>query len=91
MEEMLRRNQKGITLLALVITVVIMLILAAIGIKLAIGDNGILNNTKQANEDTKESYVKEIIHTSYNAILIDYEISRRYSNRILGRRNSRKR
>ena len=91
MEEMLRRNQKGITLLALVITVVIMLILAAIGIKIAIGDNGILNNTKQSNEDTKESYVKEVIHTSYNAILIDYEISRRHSNRILGRRNSRKR
>ena len=52
-----RRNQ-GITLISLVVTLIVLLILAAVAINLTIGDNGILtrgqeakNKTEQASED----------------------------------------
>ena len=52
-----RKNQ-GITLIALVVTLIVLLILAALAINLTIGDNGILtrgqeakNKTEQASED----------------------------------------
>ena len=35
------RNNKGITLIALIITVIVMLILAGVAINLTIGENGI--------------------------------------------------
>lgn len=38
------RNQKGITMMMLVITIVVLLILAAISINIALGDNGIFKN-----------------------------------------------
>lgn len=39
------------------------------------GDNGILGHTKQASKDADESYVIEVVNTSYNAVAIDYGIS----------------
>ena len=42
------KNQKGITLIALVITIIVLLILAGISIAMLTGDNGIL--TKAQNE-----------------------------------------
>ena len=38
------KNQKGITLLALVITIIVLLILAGITISAITGDNGIIGN-----------------------------------------------
>lgn len=56
----MERN-KGITLIALVITIIILLILAGIALTLVIGDNGILNKTKIATEEYKKVEVKEAI------------------------------
>lgn len=42
------KEQKGITLVALVITIIVLLILAGITISLVIGNNGILNRAKEA-------------------------------------------
>lgn len=42
------KNERGITLLTLIITVVIMIVLAVIVINVALGDNGIFKNTKTA-------------------------------------------
>ncbi len=41
-----QNNVKGITLIALVVTIVILLILAAISINVIIGEDGIINQTK---------------------------------------------
>lgn len=46
-------NMQGITLIALVITIVILIILAGVAISLSLGNNGIFNKTKQA----KENYI----------------------------------
>ncbi len=47
------RSAKGITLVTLVITIIVMLILAGIVITLSIGDNGIINRAKNAAEKYK--------------------------------------
>ena len=45
------KNREGITLIALVITIVVLIILAGITINLTIGENGILSKAKKAKED----------------------------------------
>lgn len=40
------KNQKGITLIALVITIIVLLILAGVSIAMLTGENGLLNKTK---------------------------------------------
>ena len=47
----LRRN-KGITLIALVVTIIVILILAGISIAMLTGQNGILNRAAEAKEKT---------------------------------------
>ena len=45
------QKQKGITLIALVITIVVLIILAGVAINLTVGENGILTKAKQAKTD----------------------------------------
>ena len=49
----LENKDKGITLIALVVTIVILLILAGISIGALTGDNGIINQAHTAKEDTE--------------------------------------
>lgn len=56
---MMKRNQKGITLIALVITIVIILILAGVTLNLVLGDNGIIKQAQKAADLTKESMENE--------------------------------
>ena len=60
-------KNKGITLIALVITIIVLLILAAVSIATLTGENGILNKAMRASEESKiERYKEEI-----NLIIID--------------------
>ena len=47
------KKEKGITLIALVVTIVILLILASISIGALTGDNGIIDQAHTAKEDTE--------------------------------------
>ena len=49
----MKRKEKGITLIALVVTIVILLILASISIGALTGDNGIIDQAHTAKEDTE--------------------------------------
>ena len=51
--------QNGITLIALVVTIVVLLILAGITIGLVFGSNGIIKKAQEANENTKIAQVRE--------------------------------
>lgn len=55
------KEGKGITLVALVITILVLLILAGVTINLVLGNNGILNRTKEAGLDYRKAAVKEKI------------------------------
>ena len=60
MEKVIKKNyERGITLIALVITIIILLILAAVTIAALSGDNGILSNAAKAKEETERSQVIE--------------------------------
>ena len=53
------KGQKGITLVALVVTIVVLIILAGVSISLVLGDNGVINRAKtggalQANAQATE-------------------------------------
>lgn len=63
----MRNDKKGITLIALVITIIVLLILAGVTIATLTGDNGILPKTltaKKLNQVSSEKEVIEIIATS---------------------------
>ena len=55
----LKNNRKGITLIALVITIIVLLILAGVTIATLTGDNGILTRASEASEETKQSNAEE--------------------------------
>ena len=66
-------NEKGITLIALVVTIIVLLILAGITINLAFNSNGILNRASQAKEQQTIGELKELISLEQ----MDYETSRK--------------
>ena len=59
MKENLRKGNRGITLIALVITIIILLILAAVTIGALSGDNGILKNAADAKQETEKAQIIE--------------------------------
>ena len=58
---MIKKNNKGITLIALVITIIVLLILASVSIAMLTGDNGILTRAGDAKIETALGAVKEQI------------------------------
>ena len=54
-----KKNERGITLLSLIITVVIMIILAAVTINVTLGDGGIIDQAKTAAEKTQQAAQSE--------------------------------
>lgn len=59
---------KGITLIALIITIIVLLILAAISIATLTGENGILRKASTAGEETKKAEYKEVLQLIGNAL-----------------------
>ena len=58
-EKNIENKQTGITLIALVITIIVLLILAGVSIAMITGNNGILTQANQAKENTKVATAKE--------------------------------
>ena len=63
------KKQKGITLIALVITIIVLLILAAVTINALSGDNGILRRAREAKEKTGASQEEESVKVSVTEAL----------------------
>ena len=53
------QNNKGITMVSLVVTIIVLIILAGISINLTLGDNGIITKAKQAKENIELAQVEE--------------------------------
>ena len=67
------KNQKGITLIALVVTIIVLIILAGIAISMTVGDNGIFTKAKEAKRlqitaEAKEKIGTEILAAQVEAI-----------------------
>lgn len=70
---MKQRNQRGITLMALVITIIVLLILAGITITLLMGDNGVLNRASVARIKTEQGLILEQLRIEMYGKKIDVE------------------
>ena len=55
------RNQKGVTLVALVVTIIVLIILAGISINLLLGENGLITKAQEAKKQQKIAEIKEKI------------------------------
>ena len=53
------QEEKGITLIALIVTIITMLILAGISIKLAIDNNGVIENAKEAKNQYEQAQTED--------------------------------
>ena len=68
----MQNNKKGITLIALVITIVVLLILAGVSIAMLIGENGIVTQANKAKKATEEATKEE---NSKLSSIEDYMVS----------------
>ena len=59
------KSTKGITLIALVVTIIVLLILAGVSIAMLTGNNGILTQGKRAKEETTVGHEKEAAQMAY--------------------------
>ena len=59
-----KMQEKGITLIALVVTIIVLLILAGISISMLTGQNGILNRASEAKQNTGTAQTEELVKLS---------------------------
>ena len=65
------RKQKGITLIALVVTVIVLIILAGISISIILGENGLVAKAKKAATQTEEATANEEMGMYMASLRID--------------------
>lgn len=66
----MKSKNSGVTLIALIITIIVLLILAGVTIAMIVGDNGILNQAANAKIQTEQASIIEAIELAYS----DYEV-----------------
>ncbi len=62
-KQIIKKNNRGITLIALVVTIMVLLILAGVSIAMLTGQNGILEQAQNSKIATKKAEVKEKAQT----------------------------
>ena len=65
------KEMKGITLIALVITIVVLMILAGVSINTVLGDDGIIKKAKEAAEATRRASAEE----EMNRLVLEYQLA----------------
>ena len=68
----MKNNQKGITLVALVITIIVLLILAGVTLAALSGENGILVRGRESKYATNIATAKELVLLGINECITDY-------------------
>ena len=73
------RNNKGITLIALVITIIVLLILAGVSIAMLSGDNSILGNATKSADYNYIGEVKDLLGLKVNEYVMAF-LDHQYNN-----------
>lgn len=71
LKEKIKNYDKGITLIALVVTIIVLLILAGVAIVTLTGDNGIINRASGARKTNIQSELQEAADLAYQSAIID--------------------
>ena len=69
----MRRTNSGVTLIALIITIIVLLILAGVTIAMVVGDNGVLNQAVNSRIQTDHASVKEAMDLAYSDFKLEQE------------------
>lgn len=69
---MKKTNESGITLIALVVTIVVLLILAGVTIAYVLGDDSIFTTANKAATDTKDAVILEYVGNAQASVLLKY-------------------
>ena len=72
----MKKNQNGVTLIALAVTIIVMLILAGATMSMLSGDSGLITNARKASASNKEADVKEKMASAYNVVKTTVESER---------------
>ncbi len=76
----MKNNQKGITLVALVITIIVLLILAGVTIASLSGEDGLLTKSSKAVNQTSQSTEKETVLNTFNTAMAEWYDARYVAN-----------
>lgn len=66
------RNERGITLVALVVTIVVLLILAGVTITYALSDNGLFTRAEDTTKVSEQATVRDAVSNAQAEALIEY-------------------
>ena len=69
------KKEKGITLVALVVTIIVLLILAAISIGILLGDNGVVGKAEESRDKTIIAQEKEYIKLAYQKLEMEKAVN----------------
>lgn len=75
----MRKRNEGITLIALVVTIIILIILAGISINLILGDNGIVKKAQSAATEQKQEEAREKLEIVLLELKTDKETKKEYN------------
>ena len=79
-----RKSEKGITLVSLIVTIIMLLILSGISILMLTGENGILKTSKKAKTESQKAEYKEAIQLAKTEDNITKERDRSKTERLDG-------
>ena len=65
------KQEKGITLIALVVTIVVLLILAGVSISLVLNNNGVISKAKDAKNSTEKGQAQDEVNLAVNYLQIE--------------------
>ena len=71
----MKKNERGVTLIALVVTIVVLLILAGTAIAMLSGDDGIMTNAQRSEAANTEGEIREKIKMAYNAVKTEISVN----------------
>ena len=66
------KKERGITLVALVVTIVVLLILAGVSISMVLGNNGIVTKAQSAQGEQDKAYAREVVESGLKTVQIDH-------------------
>ena len=81
----MRKTNSGVTLIALIITIIVLLILAGVTIAMIVGENGILNRATDAAVKTEQASIKEtmdLVYTEYTMLVQERNLVQGNSARV---------
>lgn len=67
----INNKQRGITLIALVVTIVVLLILAGVSLSIALSNNGVISKAKDAKGQTISGKEKEVVEMAWASVWVD--------------------